>query len=268
MRYHFLYNGDPYNPEELSRLSDKIDSSGYYSMLLTFHSMSPDYWIQSAAALNRSHNFKYMIAIRPYNLSYQYFSMMIEGFNNIQKNRLMINFIAGDFHNRSDEITQSDIYNDQFSIDSIEKRKIFLRDFVKNYYEYPLSTNKPEFVFSGYSDYSIETAKIFNGITLCMVDDYFSNIKLFKDIKDKMVSVIIIIRETEDEAHSWAKDNLNERQLKYSIIGDKQVVKNKILDLNKHGITDILVSNHYQNKEQKYIDLIHEVVKELSINHV
>lgn len=264
MNYHFLYNGEPYDPEQLSILSNKINDSGYYSMLLTFHSLSPDYWIKSAAALNKEHSFKYMIALRPYNLSYQYFAMMVEGFNSIQKNRLIINLIAGDFHNRNDECHQSDIYNDSNSINSITKRKEYLRNFIDNYYHSTLSINKPEFVFSGYSDYSIETAHMFNGTTLCMIDDYINNIDLFKKINKKMVSVVLIVRDTEQEAIDWANNKLNNRQHNYSIIGSKNSVKNKILELKKYGITDILVSNHHENKDEKYIDMIHQVIKELA----
>jgi alkanesulfonate monooxygenase SsuD/methylene tetrahydromethanopterin reductase-like flavin-dependent oxidoreductase (luciferase family) len=258
MNFHFLLNSGMLNVKQLSHLSNQINDSGYDSLLLTYHSLSPDYWIKSAAALNTDHKFKYMIALRPFNMSYQHFAMMVEGFNQIQKNRLIINFIAGDFHNRSDEDKQSDVYGLFDSIDTIEKRKTIVRDFVDNYKKHPLHIDPPKFVFSGYSKYMIETAEMFNGTTLCMLDDYYKNIELFKNIKNKMVSVLLVIRDTEELAEKEAKEMLNERQLESS-------VAQKMLNLSKDGITDILVSaysgsSHIDNES---ISRIHECIRRI-----
>ena len=228
----------------LDALSHYLEECGYESVLLTFHSQQPDYFVKSAASLTPGHKLKYMIALRPYHVSPQYLSMMTKAYNEIESNRLIINWIAGDFHNRPDEPdTELDIFLESEPIDTIQKRTTFLRNFVKMYKLYCPVFERPPMVFSGYSDYTLETVKIHGGTSLCMLDTYRENIKKFDGIKKRMVSANVTILESNKEIEEYKEKIIpvNPRHINFSIIGDYQTVKQKIINLKDEGITDLLL---------------------------
>ena len=240
-----MWRGKPATSDELRQISIDLEDAGYTSVLLTFHSESPDYFIKSAAALIPGHNLKYMIALRPYHISSQYCAMMVEGFNQIEPNRLIFNWIAGDYQNRPEEKPQTDVYQDSSSIDTIEKRKIFLRNFVSELKSCSLISSMPDMIFSGYSDYTIETANIFDSATLCMLDDYRKHKDILSINKKIFVafSVVIIDDETERSQIENILINYQDRLLDCTFVGTEDDIINKILNLESEGITDVLISS-------------------------
>jgi hypothetical protein len=268
-----MWRGKPLNSNDLKTLSLELESFGYHSILLTFHSESADYLIKSAAALIPGNKLKYMIALRPYHISPQFCAMVTEGYNQIEPNRLIFNWIAGNFDIREDEVTQVDVLGNTEEIDTIVKRTTFLRSFIQQYNSFNLVTKKPEMVFSGFSDYTLETVKIFNGTSLCMIDDYRDNINKFQGIEKIMVCVNPIILESNDEVEEYKKkiSLVNPRSTKITIIGDRETVKQKLIDLKDEGITDILLYTNMPNfpgltsKANTINDiLVNELVKEIS----
>jgi len=268
-----MWRGEPLSSKRLKDLSSELEDCGYYSILLTFHSESPDYLIKSAAALIPGNRLKYMIALRPYHMSPQFCAMVTEGYNQIEPNRLMFNWIAGDFDNRNDEPTQVDIFGKTELIDNIIKRTTFLRDFVKQYNSFSLVSKKPEMVFSGFSNYTLETTKIFNGTSLCMIDDYRKNIKRFDGVGGRMVCVNPIILESDEEIGSYTQTirSINPRSVDTTIVGSKATVKEKLIELKNEGITDLLLDTNRPefsgapNEASRINDiLVNELVKEIN----
>jgi hypothetical protein len=268
-----MWRGKPLNSNDLKTLSLQLENFGYHSVLLTFHSKSPDYLIKSAAALIPGNKLKYMIALRPYHMSPQFCAMVTEGYNQIECNRLIFNWIAGDFHNRNDEPTQVDVFGEVESIDSIVKRTTFLREFVKQYNSFSIVSKKPEMVFSGFSDYTLETVKIFGGTSLCMIDEYRKNIKNFNGINSRMVCVNPIILDSNEEIEEYKARlySINPRSIHTTIIGDRDTVKRKMIDLKDEGITDLLLDTNrpesfgFENQLSKINDiLVNDLVKEIS----
>lgn len=255
----------------LDALSHYLEECGYESVLLTFHSQQPDYFVKSAASLTTGHKLKYMIALRPYHVSPQYLSMMTKAYNEIENDRLIINWIAGDFHNRPDEPDiELDIFLESEPIDTIQKRTTFLRNFVKMYKLYCPVSERPPMVFSGYSDYTLETVKIHGGTSLCMLDTYRENIKKFDGIEKRMVSANVTILESNKEIEEYKKKVIpaNPRHINFSIIGDYQTVKQKILELKNEKITDLLLFTNTDildsDWNQKNDIIVNRLIKEIS----
>lgn len=238
------------SPLEIRETSNLLDSVGYTSVLLTFNSASQDNWIKSAAALVPGQKLKYMIALRPYHLSPQYCAMMIEGFNSIEKDRLIINFVAGDVQNRPEEPDQKDVFGNVENLKTIDDRKKFVRDFVSELVKSEVITSMPEFVFSGYSPYTIETAEMYDGIGLSMCDDYERNIDLFKNLNRRMVSARMLIRETDDLAEQ-AVDSLitRQREKEFTVYGSEETVFSKLNGMGYNGVTDVLTHSYYNDQE-------------------
>jgi hypothetical protein len=253
----------------LRYLSIDLEQAGYDSVLLTFHSESPDYLIKSAAALIPGNKLKYMIALRPYHISPQYCAMLTEGYNQVDRERLIFNWVAGDFHNRADEPHQVDVFGSSEQIDDIVKRTTFLRNFIGQYNSYKFVSTKPEMVFSGFSEYTLETAKIFNGTSLCMIDDYRNNIKRFDGIVNRMVCVNpIVLKSEEVEDYKQKILSIDPRSMHTTIIGDKETVMKKLIELKNEGITDILLDTNLPgmlNGINRNNDiLVNDIVREIN----
>jgi hypothetical protein len=259
------------NVDELRILSSKLEDSGYESVLLTFHSQQADYFIKSAAALIPGDRLKYMLALRPYHVSAQYCGMMTIAYNEVDKNRLVFNWVAGDFHQREDEPQmESDIFGKSESVDTVQKRTTFLREFIKTYKFYCPTSIRPPMVFSGYSDYTLDTVRMFNGTSLCMLDTYRGNIEKFEGVENRMVAAVVSILKSNEDIEEFNKKVIpsNPRDLNYSIIGDYETVKKQILELKNEKITDLLIITHRTylddllNKEN--FIMVNKLVKEIN----
>jgi len=257
--------------EQLKDLSHMLEDSGYISVLLTFHSAQADYFVKSAAALTPGHKLKYMIALRPYHVSAQYAAMMTRAYSEIDKDRLVFNWVAGDFHQREDEPDlEFDIFGESESVDSIQKRTTYLRNFVNMYKLYCPTKVRPPMVFSGFSDYALETVRMFNGTSLCMLDTYRDNMDKFEGIEGRMVSAGITIIESEKDIEEYKAKvtTFNPRHLDFSIVGNYQAVKQKIVDLKNEKITDLLVFTNTNNLDdswnEKNANMVHKLVKEIT----
>lgn len=257
--------------KELKDLSHRLEYSGYDSVLLTFHSAQADYFIKSAAALTPGHKLKYMIALRPYHVSAQYAAMMTIGYDQIDSNRLVFNWVAGDFHQREDEPDlEFDIFGESESVDSIQKRTTYLRNFVNMYKLYCPIKARPPMVFSGFSDYALETVRMFKGTSLCMLDTYRDNMDKFEGIENRMVSAGITIIESDKDIEEYKAKvtTFNPRHLDFSIVGNYQTVKEKIINLKNEGITDLLLFTNTNNLEDSWNQnndmMVHKLVKEIN----
>jgi alkanesulfonate monooxygenase SsuD/methylene tetrahydromethanopterin reductase-like flavin-dependent oxidoreductase (luciferase family) len=257
--------------KQLKDLSHRLEDSGYDSVLLTFHSAQADYFIKSAAALTPGHKLKYMIALRPYHVSAQYAAMMTIGYDQIDSNRLVFNWVAGDFHQREDEPDlEFDIFGESESVDSIQKRTTYLRNFVNMYKLYCPIKARPPMVFSGFSDYALETVRMFKGTSLCMLDTYRDNMDKFEGIEGRMVSAGITIIESDKDIEEYKAKvtTFNPRHLDFSIVGNYQTVKEEIINLKNEGITDLLLFTNTNNLEdswnQKNDMMVHKLVKEIN----
>jgi hypothetical protein len=277
MRTHYMLRGERFDAKGLKSFSSRLENANYYSVLLTFDSRSPDYFIKSAAALIPGNKLKYMIALRPYHMTPQLCAMMTEGYNEIDPDRLIINWVAGDFDSRKDEPLQVNVLRESEPVDNIIKRTTFLRNFVKEYNYFDIISKKPEMVFSGFSDYTLETTRMFNGTSLCMIDDYRRNITKFEGIKNKMVCLNPIVLKDNSQADEYKKiiGSLNPRSVDTTIVGDMDTVKKKIIDLKNEGITDILLDTNrpdffgMHNQESKNNDrLVNELVREISGGYI
>jgi hypothetical protein len=271
MKIHYMLRDQRKDVQQLKDLSSRLEDSGYESVLLTFHSQQPDYFIKSAACIVPGHKLKYMIALRPYHVSAQYAGMMTIGYDQIDSNRLVFNWVAGDFHQREDEPhLEFDIFGESETIDSIQKRTTYLRNFVKMYKMYCPTKIRPPMVFSGFSDYALETVRMFNGTSLCMLDTYRENLEKFEGIESRMVSANVTILESDEDIREYKENTsvFNPRFLGWSIIGNYETVKQQIINLKDEGITDLLLFTNTTNLNDEWNQnnemMVHKLVKEIN----
>jgi alkanesulfonate monooxygenase SsuD/methylene tetrahydromethanopterin reductase-like flavin-dependent oxidoreductase (luciferase family) len=141
-----------------------------------------------------------MIALRPYHISVDYCAMMIEAFNEIQPNRLVLNFLSG--QDTPDQNDHNNYLNDHSLLEDKQERREFIRNYLSGLVSRPLISTLPKFVISGHSEYAIDTAELFNSTILSMLAEYLTFKNRYTNASKKMVAVNLFIRDTEKQAKS------------------------------------------------------------------
>lgn len=256
MNLHWMHIHDPSDPDGLRSISEVINSCNYYSILLVYHSLDNDNWIKCANIINKEHKFKYHIAIRTYSISPEYFVMMYKSFNEIQKNRIMFNIVAGDIQDCESSV--DDIILGQENLNTVERRVDYTHLWIKKVLSMLNEEDVPEIVMSGTSEKTLDSAALFADYNLCMIDAYQLNPEIFKRNKKRIVSAAIVIRDTYEEAERVVDEIDHKHQKRWTIFGTEQQVIKKIKHLESIGATDLMIRTHRNDSQ---VNLIHDLVR-------
>lgn len=205
---------DDLNPYALSTQMHILNEAGYESALLVFNSDRPDKFIKAANAVDNYNKTKFMIAIRPYAISSRYLAMMCAGFDQIKKNSLLLNIIAGTFDH---DAAKFDVYN------TIDDRKIDSELFVSRLREHLDEFNlKTPVYFSGSSDITVQNCNVYGDGLISLIDN------LRADSEKKLIARCwILLRDTDKEAEK-AYQYLDPRTKANCLYGTENTVLNKL----------------------------------------
>jgi alkanesulfonate monooxygenase SsuD/methylene tetrahydromethanopterin reductase-like flavin-dependent oxidoreductase (luciferase family) len=245
----------------ISEISSILDDAGYYSVLLTYHSLKSDAWIKCARALNIDHKIKYMIAIRTYAISPEYFSMMCNAFEEIAPDRLMFNIVSGDIHEEESSVYDVIYINDL--IDTSQKRLDYTNEWIKKLKSINKIKKIPEIVMAGLSEKTLSLAREHSAYTLCMVDNYKDSVEKFYNNDKKIVAAQIVIRENNEDAKKFVELNVGEKHKQsWTIFGSELQITKEFDYLESIGVTDIMLRCNNSDTQQ---NLVHEFVKKYNI---
>lgn len=249
MKLHWMQVYEDSTLSGMKKICNTINESNYYSILFVYHSTVPDFWIKCANILNTEHKFKYLLAIRTYAITPEYFVMMYRAFNEIQRNRIMFNIVAGDIH--SEENCMNDLIVDKKSFDTIEKRVNYTHQWMKKVLSILERYNEdiPEIVMSGASLETLKSASMFGDYNLVMMSEYIRSPERFSHSKNRMVSVAIVIRDTYEEAERVVNEIEHPHQKSWTIFGTEEQIVEKIKELKKLGATDLMIRIHGNDNE-------------------
>lgn len=266
MRFHWFNNGSP-SEREFAVMAKALDDAGYYSVLTVYHSTIDDSWLKIARTADKSHKFKYMMAVRTYSVSPEYLTMMCRTFDKMFPGRLMINFLAGDI--KPDEDLEKGIVDyDDYTHSLVERIKYtqrFLEKFVT------LETRKlTEIVIAGKSPDALETARKYGGYVVTMISEYMDVLskpdlaEAIKKIKNKIVSVSILYADSEEEAKKKF-EALHPVRQRWTMYGTEDSIIEKIMDLQKIGVTDVLL--HASELLDGGDEAVHSIVKKANLRY-
>lgn len=256
MRIHWMYPHSGNNLNDLRKLAETANECGYYSVLITYHSLTSDAWVKCANTINLEHKFKYFLAIRTYAISPEYFVMMYKAFNEIQKNRIMFNIVAGDIQ-ESESSVDNIILNKEY-FDTVEKRVEYTYKWMEKMVSLLSPEDMPEIVMSGTSEKTLHSASCFANYNLSMMNDYLDNPSKFKKNKNRMVCAAVKISDSYEEAEKFIDNLPLKHQKKWTIFGTEENVKQKMIELKQAGVTDILLRARPGDPE---FYLVHDFVK-------
>lgn len=233
IRFNWMWRyNDHLDQSGLIKLSDELDSFGYYSVLLTVHSRLSDYIPIVASVLDKGHKLKYMIAVRPYLLSPQYFMMLLGGLQRIEhaKDRVMINWVHGTLEPKE---TFDAVLNAPDGMNDPSVRKKHMRDFVEAFDKTNMyhKIDQPESLVSGGSEETILLAKDYGMYLGTGYDFFLQNHERYNSYGFEKIfcQVSLLIRDTDEEALQVKEEKVYENI--NIIAGSKETVKLKILEL-------------------------------------
>lgn len=257
LRYHWFGNTwDGISAKELSKRVSTLDWAGYDSVLLPYHNMFGDNFIRAARAVNEFEKIKYNIALRTTSLSPEYCAMMCYAFHSIAPNRLMLNLLTGTPEAIED---RGQINNERDALrKQLNKFAADLKDnhlFKKTNTQIMISGNSPEIlkIARDNADFTATNALCIereNGLTEVRMGHL--------NAPRLTISTDICVFDTAEEAEQFEKIHGSHQ----SIIGTRQSVANRLLELQRQGVTDILVAQHPADKNvSKTHDFIYDLVQ-------
>lgn len=260
IRFHYMASTGDLSIQGLSDLSDKLDRYGYYSVLLVYSPYDGDFLIKVASILNKNHKIKYMPAIRTYALSPEYFGKICKAFDEIQKDRLMVNIVSGNIE--KDENFLEDIVGIKSFIQSKEQRLFYTEEWIKKFLSLRHMDSYPEIAMSGNSDKTIEMARDnrFTHIVNWHNYQHSNERERYSKNHNTMVNFALVIRDSKEEAQQFLNKLSNQNAKYWTIAGTEEDFKEHVLYLSSLGIKDIQITTF---SEDDQIDRIHNTIKEM-----
>jgi hypothetical protein len=217
------------SPEGLKKAFAYINSFGYDSCMLTYHSRENDMFIKLARAIDPDLPLKYIIAMRTYAISPEYLGLMVKGFEEIAKDKIMFNIVAGDLH--ANETSVEDVVDSSL-----------------------LSTSQDRVKYTGLWLEKFTNLEILNGRLPKMLE----NLEFLSKFDTRCVSLQICIRDTDEEADEVKHANYEGDKLKWCYFYSEDTLLKKIMDLKRNGVTDIMVTGLPFDPE---VQRVHEFIK-------
>lgn len=240
---------EEHKKEDILNLMDQVSDSGYKSILLPFQPEKNEPISLANFLANRYNNISFMIAIRPYTITPVHLAMACRTFYDMYGSKLIINLVPGS--KDSEEI----LFTNKKT--NIYERKISIRNYILDVCSFLKDSEIPEFALTGYSDETLFTLKNYADISINLISDFMNNKeKIISNNKKNMVRVSI---DLDNEKGIYDESCI--KQENNSFFGNSQYVIEKINDLKIHGVTDLLISNTYENNKST---AIHSLIKTIS----
>jgi alkanesulfonate monooxygenase SsuD/methylene tetrahydromethanopterin reductase-like flavin-dependent oxidoreductase (luciferase family) len=255
-----MNRGSANTPKKIADLATELDKYGYYSVLLTYHSLQSDVLLKSFLASDTSINLKFMVAIRTYAISPEYMSMVCAAYNESFPNKLILNVVSGDLHEEENSVEDIPMFSEY--LNTPEKRLKYTNEWMLKFLKISKKWYTPEIIMGGHSETTRNMCNNFNATHLSALNMYTSYLeKENRIVNDKqMVAISILIRDSKEEAENFIENNGGERAKQWTIYGDYQTVRNTICYLKTIGVTDIIISKSEGDKEEYRV---HHLIKEM-----
>lgn len=226
----------------LKELANTLEDVGYESVLLTYHSNSPDLFVQ--AIENLSNTFiKYNIAVRPYSISPEYLAMIAQSIDNLYPDRLMFNFVAGNLY--EDETLEGIIHYDNSLLRDVRYRRSYLVTFLNKFLNMPVLKHQP-ICMIGSSDENLQKfAKQNSLMSAITYDSFMQNINtLSQNNNSLMINLPVILRPTLEEAHRAQEESVGPGNHGNNfIVGTYETLLDKIFELREYNVNNIMLGN-------------------------
>lgn len=239
MKFHWMQNNDF---PSLKELANTLEDVGYESVLLTYHSNSPDLFVQAIANLSNTF-IKYNIAVRPYSISPEYLAMIAQSIDNFYPDRLMFNFVSGNLY--EDETLEGIIHHDISLLRDASYRRSYLITFLNKFLNMPVLNHKPVCMI-GSSDANLREFAKQKSLMLAMTyDSFVQNADwLSQSNIDLVINLPVILRPTLEEAYKAQEEAVGPGNHGNNfIVGTYETLLDKIFELREYNVNNIMLGN-------------------------
>ena len=211
----FYYFGGVFDVENQDNLetASALERNNFDGVMFTYDSTQGDMFVRTAREIEVGKKIKYLIAIRPYTISPQYLQTIHDSMNDIDSDRLQLNFISGYIKDHEKDI-EGLVGKLVDSSDSISKSN-YMISFIESLNNMKINKTPLDFYISTTNSYVFEEAKKYNNKVILPYhiwkrrfwSDVYKNSQgkgksLDTEGVEIMMSVTPIIRETEEELKS------------------------------------------------------------------
>jgi len=252
------------NSIDIKKFNDLVDDIGYFGVLFVYHSKDRDYLLPIVRNLDKSHSFKYILAMRAYAISPEYCNMLVESFNKIAPGRLALNIVAGDLH--ADETVLEDVVDISSTLDTTKKRTEYTRRWLDKFIKLLNRNSLSYLIVSGYSEESTASASCYADAQLCMLSTYINEMKDQVKTKDKMASTgIVFVDQSGNEQSEFLEKIKKENTMIYdsTIFGNEDEIILKIKQLENLGINNIMIFPVIRSQEMQMHKMAKRLIHEL-----
>ena len=221
---------------------DELQKNHYSGALYTYNILQGDFFTRIAKNIVVGEKFKYMVAIRPYVISPQYLCMINNSINQIEKNRLQINFINGWIKEEEKEL--GGIIGDVNDLSGNIERSNYLIEYIDVLEKSNLKI--PDYYLSTTNEFIFNAGEKHNSKLIIPYSQYI-NKKYNLNNKHIMISVSPRIRETQEEIDRLVKTKKHQSDEEYFTYKEITSLINK---LEHEGISEILFSSFSQKEER------------------
>lgn len=178
----------------LSNISLDLEDAGFSGMLLPYAVNVGDYCIEVARSMRTDQKLKYIIAIRPYTISPQHLAMIIKSLNNIDPDRVWINFVSGQIID--EEKTMGGIIGEINDLSSQSERRKYLEKYTEIFFDFCKNLNiQTKICISGMGNDIAALVEKYGDYNFAAYQAYAQRGGLKKISKPRVISMFPLIRD-------------------------------------------------------------------------
>jgi hypothetical protein len=209
---NFYYFGGVFDSQENLETASSLEKNNFAGVMYTYDSTQGDMFVRVARDIKPSEKIKYLIAIRPYTISPQYLQAISDSINEVDENRVQINFISGYIKDHEANINgiAGKINDSSHSVD----RSKYLLDYIETLNNMSINKKPLDFYISTTNNYIFQSVKKYKNKMIMPYhiykrgwwsDEYGDNSSMVGfDLKNNevMIAMTPIIREKKEDLES------------------------------------------------------------------
>jgi alkanesulfonate monooxygenase SsuD/methylene tetrahydromethanopterin reductase-like flavin-dependent oxidoreductase (luciferase family) len=259
-----MWRGPELEIDKLQNLMTEFEESGYSFVLFTVNSNKADYIPKAAFLLDKT-KMTMMLAMRPHLMSPQLHAMIFAGFNQVDKNRIMINWVNGHDKAASDKViglpkdfNDNDV-RDQFSEEFFSKLSSVSVDGYKGLPLQVMPINRES---------TIDIAQKYGIFPIMHYGEFIERYSEVSKLNFERIflEVSVVILDASQDKDAETKRILEQITNRYTqsstIIGYESDIVDELNKLKSMGVTDVLIGSLTYEKENRKI--VHDLVKRLT----
>lgn len=264
LNFGWMWRGSELPINELKDLLTEFEDSQYSFILFPTNSDKADFVPKASFLLDKTKKIKMMFAIRPYLLSPQYAAMLFAGFDQIDADRIMVNWVNGHNKGVGDQLISFPSNYMDFNV-----RHKYVEEYFEKLNKVSIVGQKslPLQVIPINKEATIDLAKKHGMYPILHYKDFTEKHSKLRDFERVFVELSVMAIEdgldkTAETGRIFSETD-ESYKLANSVVGYESDIIAEINRLNELGATDILISTLGDEDDKNTRELVHKIVRKI-----